>query len=203
MATTFIGITVVEPSHHAAVVLRRRKSLIELYDWSCNMDSQRQALEYLAAVAGKSGVIAVHDPGPDMGGELMKRLWRVLDYRQSFELSRRMRTRSLVRVQPLEVARALCGEGDALPLAALERAGGLFPQADFGPLVRAVKRAGMGAMADCPARRLVSAGLGAYAALWCWWHGPAGYDVLGQSNDSYRLAPRMMDLEPDPDRTII
>ena len=34
-------------------------------------------------------------------------------------------------------------------------------------------------------------------ALWCWWHGPAGYDVLGVNTEDYRLAPRLMDYEPD------
>jgi len=41
----------------------------------------------------------------------------------------------------------------------------------------------------------------AYAPL-CWWHGPAGYDVLGVNSEDYRLAPRLMDYEPETARRL-
>jgi hypothetical protein len=204
MATTFIGVEVppADQPNHAVVALRRRKSQVDLYDWSCTVASENDLLEYLAAVAGRSGVIAVHDPSPEAGTALMKRLWRVLDYRQSVALAPRLRTRALVRVAPTELAQSLCGDASPLPLKALERLQSSQPGVDFLPIIRAVRRSQGLPGAGPSAQSLLSAALAAYAALWCWWHGPAGYDVLGESSDRYRLAPRVMDLEPDPDATL-
>jgi hypothetical protein len=205
MATTFIGVEIGrgDGQCHALVVLRRRKNQVDLYDWSCAIDGDDELLNYLSAVAGRSGVIAVHDDDPAACGALMKRLWRVLDYRQSVELAPRLRTRALVRVHPPEVAETLGSDSGASPVTALERAQHHHPAVDFLPITRAIRRSG-GTSPELAsaARQLAAAGLAAYAALWCWWHGPAGYDVLGERAETYRLAPRIMDLELDIDATL-
>ena len=207
MATTFVGIECGGNrvrARHAVVVLKRRKESIALKDFSCRVDSDEDLLGYLAAEAGTSGVIAIHGRDADGVSDFMKRVYRVLDYRVLFSLAPKHRTRALVRVDPDEVYRAVgggmsssMGAGGGNPLAVLDALRKLSPAMDFTRLVCSLE--GLPAMGKGRAESLsgLRAAMSAYAALWCWWHGPAGYDVLGASTDSYRLAPRMMDYEPD------
>lgn len=203
MATTFVGVELggdhARP-RHAAVVLHRRKSGVQLGHWACLLSTDEALLEYLASMAGTSGVIAVHGDDADYASDLLKRVWRVLDYRLLFALAPRHRTRALVRVEPAEVHSAFAAKSDGHLQGVLERMRSLTPAVDFHSLLESLDRLPPHARTH-QREATLRAGLCAYAALWCWWHGPAGYDVLGANTDSYRLAPRMMDYEPDTDRT--
>ncbi len=198
MATTFVGIELVgenSRARHAAVVLQRRRNGVELSHWSCRINTDRELLEYLAVNAGSSGVIAVHGQGNDSSELFMQRIWRVLDYRLLFAIAPRHRTRALVRVSPPEVQRAFSSNPEMPPIGVLESVRGLAPAVDFLPLAQCLNRLPTKGNIYQQVDITVRAALCAYAALWCWWHGPAGYDVLGQTADDYRLAPRLMDME--------
>lgn len=199
MGTTFVGIECGGNrvrARHAAVVLHRRQGRITLTEWACRIYTDEELLGYLAAEAGTSGVIALHGRDSDTTSELMKRIYRVLDYRVMFSLAPKHRTRALVRVDPEEVQRAL-GHGTMQPLQLLGAMGQLTPSVDFSPLAQFLEGLPTTGKMRAQSTAALRAATLAYAALWCWWHGPAGYDVLGVSTDNYRLAPRMMDYEPD------
>jgi hypothetical protein len=201
MSTTFVGVEiggVRGRPRHAAVVLQRRKGVVELRHWSSGIVTDEGLLDYLAAVAGSSGVIAVHGDA-ETAAEVLKRIWRVMDYRLLFALAPRHRTRALVRVEPSEVHRAFAGGDEALSVNVLDSLRLLVPSVDFQSLVRCLKGLPPRKRTQPQVHATLGAALSAYAALWCWWHGPAGYDVLGANSENYRLAPRMMDYEPDID----
>jgi hypothetical protein len=103
----------------------------------------------------------------------------------------------LVRVDPAEVQRAFGGGVDAAPAAVLDAMRLLSPAVDFRPLTQYLEGLPATGKMRVQSTAAMRAGMAAYAALWCWWHGPAGYDVLGANSEDYRLAPRMMDYEPD------
>jgi hypothetical protein len=201
MATTFVGVELggdhARP-RHATVVFQRRHAGIQLRHWSCPITTDDGLLEYLASMSGTAGVIAVHGADADYTTSLLQRIWRVLDYRLLYALAPRRRTRALVRVEVSEVQSAFAAEPDAPLDSVLERLRALKPAVDFHPLLEAIDRLSPHAKGN-QGHATKQAGLCAYAALWCWWHGPAGYDVLGANTDTYRLAPRMMDYEPDHD----
>ncbi len=200
MGTTFVGIECGGNrvrARHAAVVLHRQKGQVTLTEWSCRIYTDEELLGYLAAEAGSSGVIALHGRDTESSGELMKRIYRVLDYRVLFSLAPKHRTRALVRVDPTEVQRAFGGatEGQSMPV--LEAMRTLSPSVDFRPLTQFLDGLPSTGKMRAQSAAAIRAAMSAYAALWCWWHGPAGYDVLGMNTENYRLAPRMMDYEPD------
>src|SRR5437879_1896462 len=201
MGTTFVGIECAGNrvrARHAAVVLERRKGKVELAHWSCRIYTDEELLGYLAAEAGHSGVIALHGRDPDATTELLKRIYRVLDYRLLFALAPKHRTRALVRVEPVEVQRAFGGgRSETTPAAVLDAMRMLSPSVDFRPLTQYLEGLPSTGKMRAQSAAAMRAGMAAYAALWCWWHGPAGYDVLGANTEDYRLAPRMMDYEPD------
>jgi hypothetical protein len=203
MATTFVGIECGGSrvrARHAAVVLQRvKKGGIQLADWSCRIYTDEELLGYLAELAGNSGVIALHGRDVDSSGELLRRIYRVLDYRLLFALAPKHRTRALVRVDPAEVQRAfnVAAGADASPATMLDGMRLLSPAVDFRPLTQYLEGLPATGKMRAQSTAAVRAALAAYAALWCWWHGPAGYDVLGANSEDYRLAPRMMDYEPD------
>jgi hypothetical protein len=199
MGTTFVGIECAGNrvrARHAAVVLERRKGGVQLSHWSCRIYTDEELLGYLAAEAGTSGVIALHGRDADHTGLLLKRIYRVLDYRLLFALAPKHRTRALVRVEPADVQRAF-GGSDGNPRAALEAIRSLSPGIDFHPLTQYLDGLPMTGKMRVQSAAALRAAMSAYAALWCWWHGPAGYDVLGVNTEDYRLAPRLMDYEPD------
>src|SRR5947209_14928239 len=142
MGTTFVGIECAGNrvrARHAAVVLERRKGKVELTHWSPRIYTDEELLGYLAAEAGTSGVIAVHGKDPEATGELLKRMYRVIDYRVLFALAPKHRTRALVRVDPLEVQRAfgsanLPPPAGATSPAVLDGMRLLTPAVDFRPL---------------------------------------------------------------------
>jgi hypothetical protein len=207
MATTFVGIDCggnrVRARHAAVVLQRRKKDRVELADWSCRIYTDEELLGYLADQAGNSGVIAVHGRDTDATGELMRRIYRVLDYRLLFALAPKHRTRALVRVDPAEVQRAFGGgAADAPSGSVLDAMRLLSPPVDFRPLTQFLDGLPSTGKMRGQSAAAMRAGMAAYAALWCWWHGPAGYDVLGVNTEDYRLAPRMMDYEPDTGGTL-
>ena len=199
MASTFVGVELggdhARP-RHATVVLSRCAGGIELRHWCCQISSDENLLEYLASMSGPSGVIAVHGANAEYTSGLLQRIWRVLDYRILYALPARHRTRALVRVAVDEVQRAFAAKADAERVSVLERLRSLKPPVDFHALIESLDRLSPQAKSH-QGEATLRAGLCAYAALWCWWHGPAGYDVLGADAETYRLAPRMMDYEPD------
>ena len=200
MATTFVGIECGGNrvrARHAVVVLHRNKGIVTLTEWSCRIYTDEELLGYLTAEAGHSGVIALHGRDNDTTGELMKRIYRVLDYRVIFSLAPKHRTRALVRVDPTEVQRAFGGGAERPPTQVIEAMRLLTPAVDFRPLTQFLEGLPATGKMRAQSSAALKAAMSAYAALWCWWHGPAGYDVLGVNTDSYRLAPRMMDYEPD------
>jgi hypothetical protein len=200
MATTFVGIECGGNrmrARHAAVVLHRVKGRVTLSEWSCRIYTDEELLGYLAAEAGQSGVIALHGRDAESTSELMKRIYRVLDYRVIFSLAPKHRTRALVRVDPGEVQRAFGGGEERQALSVLEGMRLLTPAVDFRPLTQYLEGLPISGKMRAQSNAALRAAMAAYAALWCWWHGPAGYDVLGVSTENYRLAPRMMDYEPD------
>src|SRR5260221_14654856 len=140
MATTFVGIECSGSrarARHAAVVLQRlKKGVVEISEWSCRIYTDEELLGYLAAEAGNSGVIAVHGRDGDATSELLRRIYRVLDYRLLFALAPKHRTRALVRVDPAEVQRAFGGGVDAAPAAVLDVMRLLSPAVDFRPLTQ-------------------------------------------------------------------
>jgi hypothetical protein len=158
--------------------------------------TDEELLGYLAAEAGSSGVIAVHGRDPEFVAQLLRRIYRVLDYRLLFALAPKHRTRALVRVDPGEVQRAF-GGASATPRTALDGLRMLGPAVDYRPLTQYLERMPATGKMRVQSNTALRAAISSYAALWCWWHGPAGYDVLGASSEDYRLAPRMMDYEPD------
>lgn len=204
MATTFVGVECNGNrirARHAAVVLQRRRGGVDLTHWSPRIYTDEELLGYLAAEAGTSGVIAVHGKDPEATGELLKRMYRVIDYRVLFALAPKHRTRALVRVDPQEVQRAFGSAnlpaGTTSP-AVLDGMRMLTPAVDFRPLRQYLEGLPATGKMRLQSVAVLRAALASYAALWCWWHGPAGYDVLGANKDDYRLAPRsMMDYEPD------
>ena len=204
MATTFVGVEVganrARP-RHAAVVLHRRRGVIELRHWSCRIYTDEELLEYLATEAGSSGVIAVHGRDAETTALLLRRFYRVLDYRLLFALAPRHRTRALVRVDPSEVQRAFSPKLGISPASVLEAMSSLVPKVDFRPVTAYLEGLPTTGKMRAQSGAVLRASFAAYAALWCWWHGPAGYDVLGLNSESYRLAPRMMDYEPDTGAT--
>ena len=136
MGTTFVGIECAGNrvrARHAAVVLERRKGGVQLSHWSCRIYTDEELLGYLAAEAGTSGVIALHGRDADHTGLLLKRIYRVLDYRLLFALAPKHRTRALVRVEPADVQRAF-GGSDGNPRAALDAIRSLSPGIDFGAI---------------------------------------------------------------------
>ena len=183
-------------SRHAAVVLQRRRGGVEVTHWTCRVYTDEELLGYLAAEAGSSGVIAVHGKDPEFVAQLLRRIYRVLDYRLLFALAPKHRTRALVRVDPGEVQRAF-GGASATPRTALDGLRMLAPAVDYRPLTQYLERMPATGKMRLQSNTALRAAISSYAALWCWWHGPAGYDVLGASSEDYRLAPRMMDYEPD------
>jgi hypothetical protein len=200
MATTFVGIECGGNrvrARHAAVVLHRHKGTITLTEWSCRIYTDEELLGYLAAEAGNSGVIALHGRDADGTSELMKRIYRVLDYRVIFSLAPKHRTRAVVRVDPDEVRRAFGGDVEGQSLSVLDGLRLLSPSVDFRPLTQFLEGLPSTGKMRAQSTAALRAAMSAYAGLWCWWHGPAGYDVLGVNNEDYRLAPRMMDYEPD------
>src|SRR4051812_29485723 len=199
MGTTFVGIECAGNrvrARHAAVVLERRKGRVELSHWSCRIYTDEELLGYLAAEAGTSGVVALHGRDTEHTGLLLKRIYRVLDYRLRFALAPKHRTRALVRVEPSDVQRAFGGK-DANPRAALDSIRLLTPGIDYRPLTMYLDGLPTTGKMRVQSAAALRAAMSAYAALWCWWHGPAGYDVLGANTEDYRLAPRLMDYEPD------
>src|SRR5438045_5854310 len=177
MATTFVGIELGGERHrsrHAAVVLQRRRNTVELRHWSCLLGSDEELLEYLSAMAGTSGVIAVHGNANDAAAILLRRVWRVLDYRMLFALAPRHRTRALVRVEPPEIQRAFSANPDHPAPGVLERMGGLTPAVDYRPLTQCLTRLPLSGTLHHQFEATTRAALSSYAALWCWWHGPAG-----------------------------
>jgi hypothetical protein len=200
MATTFVGIECGGNrvrARHAVVVLHRHKGIVTLTEWSCRIYTDEELLGYLAAEVGNSGVIALHGRDNDTTGELMKRIYRVMDYRVIFSLAPKHRTRALVRVDPAEVQRAFGGGADRSPTSVTDTMRLLMPSVDFRPLTQFLEGLPATGKMRAQSSAALKAAMSAYAALWCWWHGPAGYDVLGVNTESYRLAPRMMDYEPD------
>ena len=202
MATTFVGVECNGNrirARHAAVVLQRRRSGIDLCHWSCRIYTDEELLGYLAAEAGSSGVIAVHGKDPEATGELLKRIYRVIDYRVLFALAPKHRTRALVRVDPHEVQRAfgMANIPATTSPAVLDSMRMLTPSVDFRPLRQYLEGLPTTGKMRLQSVAVLRAALASYAALWCWWHGPAGYDVLGANTEDYRLAPRTMDYEPD------
>ncbi len=198
MATTFVGIECGGNrvrARHAAVVLQRRRGGVELAHWTCRIHTDEELLSYLAAEAGSSGVIALHGRDPDATAHLLRRIYRVLDYRLLFALAPKHRTRALVRVDPAEVQRAFGGTPN--PSSLLDRLSLLSPNVDYRPLTQYLEGLPATGKMRLQSTTAIRAAMSSYAALWCWWHGPAGYDVLGASSEDYRLAPRMMDYEPD------
>ena len=201
MATTFVGIECNGNrvrARHAAVVLQRKKNRFELSHWSCRIYTDEELLGYLAAESGSSGVIAVHAKDVDATAELLKRIYRVVDYRLIFALAPKHRTRALVRVDALEVQRAFCGASNSTATSpiVLERLRRLEPAVDFRPLRQYIEGLPATGKMRLQSVAALRAALSAYAALWGWWHGPAGYDVLGGNAENYRLAPRLsMDYE--------
>src|SRR2546423_10075594 len=112
MGTTFVGIECAGNrvrARHAAVVLERRKGKVELAHWSCRIYTDEELLGYLAAEAGTSGVIALHGRDMEHTGLLLRRIYRVLDYKLRFALAPKHRTRALVRVEPSDVQTAFGG----------------------------------------------------------------------------------------------
>ena len=200
MATTFVGIECGGNrvrARHAAVVLHRHKGRVTLTEWSCRIYTDEELLGYLAAEAGSSGVIALHGRDTESTSELMKRIYRVMDYRVLFSLAPKHRTRALVRVDPAEVQRAFGGAVEGQPMPVLDAMRALSPAVDFRPLTQYLDGLPSTGKMRVRSTAALRAAMSAYAALWCWWHGPAGYDVLGMNTENYRLAPRMMDYEPD------
>ena len=200
MATTFVGIECGGNrvrARHAAVVLHRHKGQVTLSEWSCRIYTDEELLGYLAAEVGNSGVIALHGREPEATSQLMKRIYRVMDYRVLFSLAPKHRTRALVRVDPSEVERAFGGHADTQTGNVLHAMRLLSPPVDFRPLIQYLEGLPATGKMRAQSTAALRAALSSYAALWCWWHGPAGYDVLGANTESYRLAPRMMDYEPD------
>ena len=200
MATTFVGIECGGNrvrARHAAVVLHRHKGQVTLSEWSCRIYTDEELLGYLAAEVGNSGVIALHGREPEATSQLMKRIYRVMDYRVLFSLAPKHRTRALVRVDPSEVERAFGGHADTQTGNVLHAMRLLSPPVDFRPLTQYLEGLPATGKMRAQSTAALRAALSSYAALWCWWHGPAGYDVLGANTESYRLAPRMMDYEPD------
>lgn len=199
MATTFVGIECGGNrvrARHAAVVLQRKRSGVELTHWTCRIHTDEELLSYLASEAGSSGVIAVHGKDSEAVAHLLQRVYRVLDYRLLFRLAPKHRTRALVRVDPLEVQRAFGGTS-ATHAATLDGLRRLAPAIDYRPLTQYLEGLPATGKMRLQSNTALRAAISSYAALWCWWHGPAGYDVLGATTDDYRLAPRMMDYEPD------
>ena len=200
MGTTFVGIECGGNrvrARHAAVVLQRLKGVATLSEWACRIYTDEELLGYLAAEAGTSGVIALHGRDPDTTSQLMKRIYRVMDYRVMFSLAPRHRTRALVRVDPEEVQRAFGQAAGAQPLQVLDAMRSLTPAVDFRPLTQFLEGLPVSGKMRSQSTAALRAAMSSYAALWCWWHGPAGYDVLGINTETYRLAPRIMDYEPD------
>jgi hypothetical protein len=205
MATTFVGIECNGNrvrARHAAVVLQRTKNRFHLSHWSCRIYTDEELLGYLAAESGSSGVIAVHSKDADTTSELLKRIYRVVDYRLIFALTPKHRTRALVRVDAMEVQRAFCGSAHSTTPNLLDHLRHLEPAVDFRPLRQYLEGLPTSGKMRLQSVAALRAAMSAYAALWCWWHGPAGYDVLGGNAENYRLAPRLtMDYEPDPGHT--
>ena len=114
-----------------------------------------------------------------------------------FSLAPRHRTRALVRVDPDEVQRAFGRAAAVQPLHVLEAVRAQTPPVDFRPLTQFLEGLPESGKMRAQSTAALRAAMSAYAALWCWWHGPAGYDVLGANTEDYRLAPRTMDYEPD------
>jgi hypothetical protein len=182
------------------VVLQRNRGTVELCHWACRIYTDEELLGYLAAEAGTSGVIALHGRDNEATGELLKRIYRVVDYRVLFALAPKHRTRALVRVDPEEVQKAFGGAVASITAtspAVLDGLRSLKPAVDFRPLRQYLEGLPMNGKMRLQSVAVLRAALASYAALWCWWHGPAGYDVLGANTEDYRLAPRTMDYEPD------
>ena len=97
--------------------------------------------------------------------------------------------------------RAFGGSAEANPLAVLDAMRLLTPAVNLRALTQYLEGLPATGKMRVQTAAAMRAAMSAYAALWCWWHGPAGYDVLGVNTDDYRLAPRMMDYEPDTDAT--
>jgi len=196
MSTTFVGVEiggVRGKPRHAAVVLQRRKGGIDLRHWVSSIASDDALLDYLASLSGVHGVIALHGDDPETADQMVGRIWRVMDYRLLFALAPRHRTRALVRVAPGEVQRAFTGGNGQLLPSALDTVRNLVPGVDFQPLIDCLNELPTGKRAHPQFHATLAAALSAYAALWFWWHGPAGYDVLGANSDDHRLVPRLSD----------